>query len=55
VRTLVAIPVSVLETRSHIKSASQMIMLATVDRLVFRLIADVASIIPEACRSLASG
>jgi hypothetical protein len=32
-----------------------MIMLATVDRLVFSLISDVAGIILEACWSLTSG
>jgi hypothetical protein len=34
---------------------SQMIMLATVDRLVFSLVSDVAGIILEACWLLTSG
>jgi hypothetical protein len=45
----VAIAESVLKTRGHNDSVSQMIVLATIDRLVSSLIADIAGIILEAC------
>jgi hypothetical protein len=45
----VAVAVSVLRIRGHSNSVSQMIVLATVDRLVSSLIADVAGIILKAC------
>lgn len=54
-RLIVAIAMPVFKARDNNKPVSQMIMLATVDRLMSSLIADVAGVVLEACRLSTSG